>query len=39
MLAAEQQGLERMTAWLSAERQRITDATRKLDEAVGKITG
>jgi hypothetical protein len=39
MLAAEQQGLEQMSAWLSAERKRITDATRKLDEAVRKITG
>jgi len=39
MLAAEQQGLEQMTAWLSAEKQRIADAGRKLDEAVRKITG
>jgi len=30
--------LEQMTAWLSAEKQRIADAGRKLDEAVRKIT-
>jgi hypothetical protein len=39
MLASEQHGLEQMTAWLSAEKKRIADATRKLDEAVTKITG
>jgi argininosuccinate lyase len=39
MLASEHQGLEQMTAWLSAEKKRITDATRKLDEAIRKITG
>ena len=38
MLAAEQQGLEQATAWVSAERQRITDAARKLDDAVRQIT-
>ncbi len=37
MLAAEQQGLEQATAWLSAERQRISDAARKLDDAVRQI--
>jgi argininosuccinate lyase len=39
MLAAEQQGLEQATAWLSAERQRIADSARKLDSAVRQITG
>ena len=39
MLAAEQKGLEQQTAWLAAERQRIADATRKLDAAVKKIIG
>jgi len=38
MLAAEQQGLEQATAWLSAEKQRIADAARMLDDAVRKIT-
>ena len=38
MLAAEQQGLEQATAWLSAEKQRIADAARKLDDAVRQIT-
>jgi len=38
MLAAEQQGLEQATAWLSAERQRISDAARMLDDAVRQIT-
>jgi len=37
MLAAEQQGLEQATAWLSAERQRISDAARMLDDAVRQI--
>ena len=39
MLAAEQQGLAQATAWLSAEKQRIADAERKLDGAVKTITG
>ena len=39
MLSAEQQGLEQATAWLSAERQRLADAARKLDGAVKQITG
>lgn len=39
MLAVARQELAEATAWLSAERQRIADAARKLDSAVRQVTG
>ncbi len=38
MLASEQQRFKQITAWLSAKKTCLTDATGKLDEAVRKIS-